>query len=128
MVSLLSSCPSTSRPSFAPTLRNMGLRTPISYLRSSLLLPSMLVGPNCISEMLSPHLFFIATDKYNMKTLKTLYSGAAPLGGPLVTAVRQKLKSVGADVVVGQGLCAYCVLSVGFDISPGYGLTETSPV
>jgi len=53
-----------------------------------------------------------STNKYNLKSLKMLYSGAAPLGAPLATSVREKFKSVGVDVVVGQG----------------YGLTETSPI
>lgn len=50
--------------------------------------------------------------KFNLKSLKLLTSGAAPLGGPLVKAVQAKLTSVGATV----------------DVTQGYGLTETSPV
>lgn len=44
-----------------------------------------------------------ATMKYDLKSLKFLTSGAAPLGGPLVKAVREKLASVGALVEVTQG-------------------------
>lgn len=49
--------------------------------------------------------------EHDLRTLKLLFSGAAPLGGPLVEAVQKRLASVGADVQITQG----------------YGLTETSP-
>jgi hypothetical protein len=67
---------------------------------------------------------FLAVDKYNLKTLRLLVSGthsglhpsswnialkpvaasgAAPLGAPLIKAVHNKLKSVGANTIVMQG-------------------------
>ncbi|KDQ53842.1 hypothetical protein JAAARDRAFT_161175 [Jaapia argillacea MUCL 33604] len=52
-----------------------------------------------------------AVDKYNMTTMRILFSGAAPLGRSLVDKVRERFKKLGIDVVVTQG----------------YGLTETSP-
>lgn len=73
------------------------------------------------SDDFSPRL---ATNKYNLKTLRSLMSGrlespaspsmegriqtnniqgAAPLGAPLITAVHNKLKSVGANTVLVQG-------------------------
>lgn len=57
-----------------------------------------------------------------------MVSGAAPLGGPLVNSLRSRLKTVGADVVLTQGmfLCSHCIFCA--DIwHLGYGLTETSP-
>ncbi|KLO18616.1 AMP binding protein [Schizopora paradoxa] len=52
-----------------------------------------------------------AAEKYNLKSLRLLVSGAAPLGGPLVSAVQSRLRSFGNDTAIVQG----------------YGLTETSP-
>ncbi|KAH7906804.1 AMP binding protein [Hygrophoropsis aurantiaca] len=52
-----------------------------------------------------------AITKYDLSTLKVLFSGAAPLGAELVASVTTRLQSVGANVVITQG----------------YGLTETSP-
>ncbi|KAG6381916.1 AMP binding protein [Boletus reticuloceps] len=52
-----------------------------------------------------------AIEKYNMTSIHTLYSGAAPLGADLVATIRTRLQKVGADVIVSQA----------------YGLTETSP-
>jgi len=52
-----------------------------------------------------------ATNKYDLRSLKLLTSGAAPLSAGVVDLVVKKLKSVGATVAVNQG----------------YGLTETSP-
>ncbi|KIM81366.1 hypothetical protein PILCRDRAFT_821453 [Piloderma croceum F 1598] len=52
-----------------------------------------------------------ATMKYDLRSLKYLMSGAAPLGDALVNAFSNKLKSVGVDCRITQG----------------YGLTETSP-
>ncbi|KAF8448647.1 AMP binding protein [Boletus edulis BED1] len=52
-----------------------------------------------------------AIEKYNMTSIHTLYSGAAPLGADLVATIRKRLQKVGADVIVSQA----------------YGLTETSP-
>jgi len=52
-----------------------------------------------------------ATMKYDLRTLRLVFSGAAPLGSPLVKAFIDKLKSIGVNCQVSQG----------------YGLTETSP-
>ncbi|KAG8221314.1 hypothetical protein J3R82DRAFT_1481 [Butyriboletus roseoflavus] len=52
-----------------------------------------------------------AVEKYDMTSIRVMYSGAAPLGADLVAAIRNRLQKVGADVVVSQA----------------YGLTETSP-
>ena len=54
----------------------------------------------------------IAVEKYDIKSLKRLMSGAAPLGPGLTRAVGTRLRSHGAQVQIVQG----------------YGLTETSPV
>ncbi|KAJ8076858.1 hypothetical protein PM082_001281 [Marasmius tenuissimus] len=53
-----------------------------------------------------------AVDKYDISSLKYLVSGAAPLGGPLVKAVKAR--------IAGRW-------KVDVTISQGYGLTETSP-
>ncbi|KAH9073096.1 AMP binding protein [Lactarius deliciosus] len=53
-----------------------------------------------------------ATSKYNLRSLKLLSSGAAPLSASVVDLARKKFSSIGATV----------------DITQGYGLTETSPV
>lgn len=53
-----------------------------------------------------------ATDKYDLRSLKFLTSGAAPLSAGVVDLAVKKLRSVGATVAINQG----------------YGLTETSPV
>jgi len=52
-----------------------------------------------------------ATNKYDLRSLKLLTSGAAPLSAGVVDLVVKKLRSVGATVVINQG----------------FGLTETSP-
>ncbi|KAF7795577.1 hypothetical protein EIP86_006739 [Pleurotus ostreatoroseus] len=67
---------------------------------------ALIVPPMCLVLAHSP-----AVDKFNLKSLRIMFSGAAPLGGPLVTALRNRLLQVGADVFISQG----------------YGLTETSP-
>lgn len=54
-----------------------------------------------------------AVTKYNMKSLKWLSSGAAPLGLELVQRVKERFRSVGNEDLV---------------VTQGYGLTETSPV
>jgi acyl-CoA synthetase (AMP-forming)/AMP-acid ligase II len=70
-----------------------------------------------------------ATLKYNLKSLAMLYSGAAPLSSHLLSAVRQKLHSVGANVTISQGysLCNRHSF-VNSLAHTGYGLTECSPV
>ncbi|CAL1711282.1 unnamed protein product [Somion occarium] len=67
---------------------------------------ALIVPPICLAIIHHP-----ATTKFNMKSLKYLTSGAAPLSGELAQATREKLKSVGASTLINQG----------------YGLTETSP-
>ncbi|TDL27415.1 acetyl-CoA synthetase-like protein [Rickenella mellea] len=52
-----------------------------------------------------------AASQFNLRSLRLLFSGAAPLGAPLVKAVSDRLKSFGNETVITQG----------------YGLTETSP-
>jgi len=68
---------------------------------------ALIVPPVCLAILHHP-----AVNKYDLKTLRYLMSGAAPLGASLVDAVHKKLKSVGADAALLQG----------------YGLTEMSPV
>ncbi|KAH9988027.1 AMP binding protein [Russula vinacea] len=53
-----------------------------------------------------------AANKYDLRSLKLLTSGAAPLSAGVVDLAVKKLRSVGAAVAINQG----------------YGLTETSPV
>lgn len=53
-----------------------------------------------------------ATNKYNLRSLKLMVSGAAPLSAGVVDLARKKFSTVGATL----------------DITQGYGLTETSPV
>ncbi|KAN0131894.1 expressed putative fatty acid biosynthesis enzyme [Lactarius tabidus] len=53
-----------------------------------------------------------ATSKYNLRSLKLMVSGAAPLSAGVVDLARKKFSTVGATL----------------DITQGYGLTETSPV
>ena len=75
--------------------------------------------------------------KYDLRSLKYIMSGAAPLGGALVNAFSNKLKSVGVDCRISQGLFfsfytssrASDVFDFDTSIFPplGYGLTETSP-
>lgn len=45
----------------------------------------------------------LAAEKYNLKSLRLLVSGAAPLGGPLVSAVQSRLRSFGNDTAIVQG-------------------------
>lgn len=53
-----------------------------------------------------------ATSKYDLRSLKLMVSGAAPLSASVVDLAKKKFGSIGANV----------------DITQGYGLTETSPV
>jgi len=45
-----------------------------------------------------------ATDKYDLRSLKFLTSGAAPLSAGVVDLAVKKLRSVGATVAINQGL------------------------
>lgn len=45
-----------------------------------------------------------AIQKYNLTSLQILFSGAAPLGAELVSAVMKRLKGIGADVTITQGV------------------------
>jgi 4-coumarate--CoA ligase len=45
-----------------------------------------------------------ATNKYDLRSLKFLTSGAAPLSAGVVTQAVKKLRSVGATVAINQGL------------------------
>ncbi|KAA1470608.1 acetyl-CoA synthetase-like protein [Dentipellis sp. KUC8613] len=68
---------------------------------------AMIVPPILLTLVHHP-----ATTQHDITSLQYLSSGAAPVGRQLMAAAVQKLGSVGANVVIGQG----------------YGLTETSPV
>lgn len=72
-----------------------------------------------------------ATTKYDLRSLKLLYSGGAPLGSALVNTIRSKLRSVGSECDIAQGLSPAKVYLITDSpanlISSGYGLTETSP-
>ncbi|KAJ7470763.1 AMP binding protein [Mycena latifolia] len=69
--------------------------------------PLLLAVPTIIMSKVDLDLFCRAVEKYK---ITMVYSAAAPLGGALAAAAEQKLQSVGARVVIGQG----------------FGLTETS--
>lgn len=45
-----------------------------------------------------------ATNKYDLRSLKLLTSGAAPLSAGVVDMAVKKLRSVGATVAINQGL------------------------
>jgi 4-coumarate--CoA ligase len=64
---------------------------------------SLIVPPILLALVHHP-----AVDKYDISSLRVLFSGAAPLGAPLVTAVRQRLMRLngGKDVIVTQGTYA----------------------
>ncbi|KAI0821334.1 acetyl-CoA synthetase-like protein [Irpex lacteus] len=66
----------------------------------------LVVPPMCLALWHHP-----AVANYNLKSLRFLMSGAAPLGAPLVNGLTNRLKSLGVNMFLGQG----------------YGLTETSP-
>ncbi|EIN06725.1 acetyl-CoA synthetase-like protein [Punctularia strigosozonata HHB-11173 SS5] len=69
---------------------------------------SLIVPPILLALVHHP-----VVDKYDISSLRIMFSGAAPLGAPLANAVRQRLMKAngGKEVVITQG----------------YGLTETSP-
>lgn len=93
-------CPVVIMPQFEPEAF-------CRYIEEYKVTVSLVVPPVCLAIVHHP-----ATNKYNLKTLRAVLSGAAPLGAPLINAVHNKLKSVGANAIVLQG----------------YGLTEMSPV
>ncbi|KAI0343749.1 AMP binding protein [Trametopsis cervina] len=66
----------------------------------------LVVPPMCLALWRHP-----VIEQYNIKSLRLLVSGAAPLGKPMVEGTEGRLRALGADVVLSQG----------------YGLTETSP-
>jgi hypothetical protein len=57
-----------------------------------------------VSVLLTLFCPLVATMKYDLRSLKYIMSGAAPLGGALVNAFSNKLKSVGVDCSISQGL------------------------
>ncbi|THH30871.1 hypothetical protein EUX98_g3331 [Antrodiella citrinella] len=67
---------------------------------------SLIVPPVCLALIHHP-----ATTKFNMKSLRFMCSGAAPLSDAVVNQTEARFKSVGANTFISQG----------------YGLTETSP-
>ncbi|TCD66542.1 hypothetical protein EIP91_001263 [Steccherinum ochraceum] len=67
---------------------------------------ALIVPPVCLAIIHHP-----ATTKFNMKSLRFMTSGAAPLSEAVVKATEARLQSVGANTILNQG----------------YGLTETSP-
>lgn len=83
-----------------------------------------------LPNFLSIQFLHAAFSKYNLKSLRFLISGAAPLSGSLVKATVAKLKSVGATVVISQGQITQCH-TLARDLNMfgciGYGLTETTP-
>ena len=69
-----------------------------------------------------------AAAQFNLKSLRLLVSGAAPLGAPLVKAVSDRLKSFGNTTAITQGMSHSNIIFTVTKISAlGYGLTETSP-
>lgn len=60
---------------------------------------SLIVPPILLALVHHP-----AVEKYNMTTLNFLSSGAAPLGGDLMKAALAKLRKVGANVDIAQGM------------------------
>ena len=49
-------------------------------------------------------------EKYNMTSIRTIYSGAAPLGADLVATIRKRLQKAGGNAVVSQGATIYLSL------------------
>lgn len=94
------------------------------YIEKYKITQMLVVPPMCLLFTHHP-----AVSQYNMTSLKMLMSGAAPLGAPLVHALRSRLKSVGAEVFVGQGQRRRqsCYRNSSLTLWTGYGLTETSP-
>ncbi|KZT25992.1 AMP binding protein [Neolentinus lepideus HHB14362 ss-1] len=69
---------------------------------------SMMVVPPVLVVLTN----YSALDKYDLRSINLMVSGAAPLGGPLVKKFKERLLSVGATAA---------------DVVQGYGLTETTP-
>jgi len=46
---------------------------------------------------------FSAIPKYNLTSMRVIFSGAAPLSSDLVSVVRKRFQSVGANVIISQG-------------------------
>ncbi|PSR79484.1 hypothetical protein PHLCEN_2v7009 [Hermanssonia centrifuga] len=76
------------------------------YIEKYKVTQALVVPPMCL--VLSRH---PAVEKFNLSSLRVMLSGAAPLGGPLMNALRNRLLKLGTEVFITQG----------------YGLTETSP-
>ncbi|VDC00331.1 unnamed protein product [Peniophora sp. CBMAI 1063] len=68
---------------------------------------AMIVPPIALAFVHHP-----AAAKHDLRTLKTIVSGAAPLSGELISILDKRLKSLGTDVTITQG----------------FGMTELSPV
>ena len=51
-----------------------------------------------------------AIEKYNMTSIRMIFSGAAPLGADLVATIRKRLQKVGANVAVSQGAITHLPL------------------
>ena len=66
-------------------------------------------------------------EKFNLKSLRLLISGAAPSSNAVVNALRNRLAKLGADVYMCQGPFSCLTLRALLTCEPGYGLTETSP-
>lgn len=59
---------------------------------------------SCHFERLPCSYVSIAVANYNLKSLRFLMSGAAPLGAPLVNGLTNRLKSLGVNMFLGQGM------------------------
>jgi hypothetical protein len=57
-----------------------------------------------ISLLTSDTILHSAIQKHNLTSLKILFSGAAPLGAELVLTVMKRMKGIGADVDILQGV------------------------
>jgi acyl-CoA synthetase (AMP-forming)/AMP-acid ligase II len=84
-----------------------------------------------ISVLSSDTILRSAIQKHDLTSLKILFSGAAPLGAELVSTVMKRMKGIGADVSIPQGVFPYLRFTSWerwvSNLCIGYGLTETSP-